>query len=88
LEPLELLLLLLSFQILDDSKQKMLGPAGTTSSLLINGNGSPAMERRTSNKPEQIYIYIYPSPRYVPSNQNLFNSKIEKKRKKTKHILN
>jgi hypothetical protein len=33
-------------KILDDSKQKMLGPAGTTSSLLINGNGTPAMERR------------------------------------------
>lgn len=29
--------------MLADLKQKMLGPAGTTSSLLINGNGTPAM---------------------------------------------
>ncbi|EFX86844.1 hypothetical protein DAPPUDRAFT_235547 [Daphnia pulex] len=46
----------------------MLGPAGTTSSLLINGNGSPAMERRTYNQPgeenkTQTKIVVVSSPK-------------------------
>jgi hypothetical protein len=69
-------------KILDDSKQKMLGPAGTTSSLLINGNGSPAMERRTYNQPGEenkhktIVVVSSPKGMQVSSNsKNLFHSR-------------